>query len=770
MKKHLSILNILFIVAMLTGLFACNSSKYLTDGEVLYTGADVKIKSSGKTPPGKEIKAELNDLLRPTPNSKLLGIRFKLWVYNAVGPTKKQKGIKHWLRTKVGEPPVLASPSAMAKNRAVLQNRLENRGYFHDTVTLDTSIKDKKLKATYTALVGDQYKIRNVKYAGDSTDIGLLMQRMAKRSLLKPGDAYDLDVIKAERTRIDAHFKQKGFYYFAPDFIIATVDSTIGDHKIDITVSVKKSTPPKAKDVYHINDIIVFADYSLNTDTSLIQKGTQKYDGYTIVDPANKFKPAIFSRALVFKKGAIYNRDDHNLALNRLITLGTFRYVKARFEEVPPQPADTGRSHLLNTYYYLSPTKKKSIRLETSAYTKTNSANGSEITLSWRNKNLLRGAELFTVSAYGGFEIQVVKGAPNINIFRYGADVSIAVPRIIAPINFKTNSGYMPKTTAELGYELYSRSDQYTLNSFKANYGYVFKESVTKEHQLNIIALSFVEPTNISDSFQKHVLDSNIIIARSIEKQLIIGATYNYNYNSQVKANKKRNNFYFNGNLDVSGNIIGLLSGANVANGNEKKILGVPYSQYVRGEVDFRHYLSFGKYTVLASRFTGGVGYAYGNSLSMPYVKAFFAGGTNDIRAFASRSLGPGAYYAGNPKSVGYVGDQPGDMKLEANTELRVKLFSVIRGAIFFDAGNTWLIRDDPERPGAKFSNQFLSQMAIGTGAGLRFDFGVFVVRIDAGVPLRYPTTNEGFKWAGGKDYFSDIYNYTFNIAIGYPF
>jgi outer membrane protein assembly factor BamA len=215
-------------------------------------------------------------------------------------------------------------------------------------------------------------------------------------------------------------------------------------------------------------------------------------------------------------------------------------------------------------------------------------------------------------------------------------------------------------------------------------------------------------------------------LARSIEKQFIIGTIYNYNYNSQSIANRKKNNFYFNGNLDVSGNLMGLLSGADANNGNQKSFLGTPFSQYIRGEVDFRHYLKLGKYNVLASRFFAGAGYAYGNSLTMPFVKEFFSGGASSIRAFRARTLGPGTYYAGNPKDID-IADQPGDIRFETNAELRAKLVSLLYGAIFVDAGNIWLFKEDTTRPGGKFTGNFLSQFAVGTGIGLRIDVKFFV-------------------------------------------
>jgi outer membrane protein assembly factor BamA len=275
-----------------------------------------------------------------------------------------------------------------------------------------------------------------------------------------------------------------------------------------------------------------------------------------------------------------------------------------------------------------------------------------------------------------------------------------------------------------------------------------------------------VQPANITPFFQKN-LDTNVVLRRNIEKQFIIGSIYNYNYNSLAEPNFKRNNFYFNGNLDLSGNIFGLVSGANASNGNLKGFFGTPFSQYVRAEVDFRHYYKLRKQSSFNTRFLAGIGYAYGNSEYMPYIKEFFAGGTSDIRAFRSRSLGPGSFYQPAIDTSGFYIDQPGDVKLEMNLEYRAKLFSIVRWAAFADLGNVWTLKNDTSRPGSQFSGKFLDQIAVGVGLGLRFDVNILVLRLDVAFPIRKPWVTEGSKWDLGSINFADA---VYNLAIGYPF
>jgi len=744
---------------------SCDNTKHLGANQYLFIGSSEKIKSTEKISAGdrKDLEEQMHTLVRPKPNTSILGIRFKLTVFNMFKEPKKKKGLIYWLKYKVGEPPVIASYSALEKNRQVIQNHLDNKGYFRDSTLIDTSVKHKKLKVTYTALVGAQYKIDTVAYPNDSSVLAKTIQATALKKnevLLKPKDAYDLDMIKNERIRVDANLKEHGFFYFGPDYMLANVDSTVGNHKVDINMGIKPETPPYARLPYYIKDVYVFTDYSINSDTSLI--GAKNFHGYTIIDPFNKFNPKVFSRTLVFKPGDVYNRTDHNLSLNRLITLGVYKFVKVRFE-----PGDSLQT--LDAYYYLTPTNKKSIRFEVSALQRSNNATGTEFTINWRNRNLLRGAELLTIAANAGIEKQISSGI-NVSTLTAGVEADLYVPRILAPFNLNTSSAYVPQTKFSAGYQLYNRTTEYLLTSITGSYGYIWKNAVTNEQQLTPININYVQPTNITDSFQ-NAIKQNIALGRSIEKQFILGSIYNYNYNSLAKPNIRTNNFYFNGNVDVSGNVLGLITGGNANKGKQKEIFRTPFTQYLRFEADFRHYLRLGnQFRSFNTRIDAGVGYAYGNSYNMPYIKEFFAGGVSDLRGFKARMVGPGTYHDINPNDT-FVIDQPGDVKLLGMFEYRAKLFSIVRYALFTDVGNVWTLKEDTLRPGSKFTSNFLSQLAVDAGVGLRFDINILVLRLDVAFPLRLPYTPLTGKYTvnfGSSQWRKD--NLIFNLAIGYPF
>jgi len=757
-----------YLILMLLFVYGCSNTKYLSEGELLYTGGKVTVEDSLiKRKERKALEKELKGLLRPKPNSKILGLRPKLLIYNVAGEPKKEKGFRHWLRTKVGEPPVLFSQVDLQYNADVLQNYSENRGYFKTRTASDSTRRGKRASAEFVVKPGKQYKIREVIFPMDSSALGKAIARtMKRRSLLKTGDGYDLDIIKAERERIDTRLKEKGFYYFGPDYLLIKVDSTVGKYQVDLRMKIKDETPPQAKRVYTINDIIIYPNFSIKTDTVRYKPADViHHNDFTIIDSAKTFNPRIFDRNLLFKKGDIYNRTDHNLSLNRLVNMGTFKFVKNEFKV--SDTLDTA----LDAYYYLTPLPKKSIRAEIIG--KTNSANytGTELNINWSNRNAFKGAELLTISAFGGLEVQVSGQNQGFDVYRVGSEVNLIWPRFITPFKVDIPGGFVPRTKATIGYEYQNRAKLYSLNTFKGSFGYLWKESIRKEHQLNVTEITYVSPTNVTQLYRDQIVE-NPALEKVIEKQLIFGPNYSYTYTNTMRKRKK-NTLYYNGKIDLAGNVAGLLSGANVKKGDTTQVFGVPFSQFVKFENDFRHYLKLGDNSQLASRIIVGAGFAYGNSTEMPFIKQFFIGGTNSIRAFRARSIGPGTFHE-DVDANSFLPDQSGDVKLEINTEYRTKLFSIVKGAAFVDAGNIWLLHKDENKPGAELTGKFMDQLAVGTGVGLRFDLSFLVLRTDLAFPLRKPYLPEGERWVIDQINFGNgpwrSENLVFNLAIGYPF
>jgi outer membrane protein assembly factor BamA len=754
--------------------FSCSNTKYLKEGEMLYTGAEVKIENDSLSKKSKKaLKSELEDNLTPKPNSSFLGLRPKLFFYNIAKEPKKEKGFNYWLKYKIGEKPVLLSDVDREFNKDIIVNYSENKGYFNAKATYDTVSKNKKAQVIYTLRPGNQYLINKVKFQNDSIPVTEEIVKVSDKTLLKEGNPFDLGVIKSERERIDNQLKQKGFYYFHPDNLIIQADSTVTkNHKVELNVKLKENTPDLAKQQFTIDKVIVFPNYNIRDvkdgkyNIPMDSDSLAKYahDDIYVIDPEQKFKPKIFDRALYFKKGDLYNRADHNLTLNRLINLGVFKFVKNEFV------ISDSLNHKFDTYYLLTPRQIQSLRLE--ALGRTNSANyaGSELNLNWTHRNLFRGAEQFKASVYGAFDVQIGGPKDAKNLFRAGANAQLSIPRIVAPFRFNSSSAFVPRTNISIGYEFQNRTEYYTLNTFSGSFGYLWKENVRKEHDLKIIDITYVTPANVTPLYDSISAKSQAL-QRVVQKQLIFGPTYSYTYTNTMLP--KKNTIYYKGTLDLAGNLTGLFSGANVKDGKQKSIFGVPFSQYAKMEHDFRFYHKLGDKSSFASRFIGGIAYPYGNSDNIPFSKQFFSGGSNSIRAFRARTLGPGSF---DPRTIkqGYYFDQSGDIKLELNAEYRANIYKFLNVAFFADAGNIWLVNDDIQRPGAKFSNDFLSEIAVGAGFGLRLDFSILILRLDLAMPFRVPYYEKGDRWTFDKINFGNSSwrrdNLILNIAIGYPF
>ncbi|SDQ79606.1 Outer membrane protein assembly factor BamA [Chryseobacterium soldanellicola] len=775
MKKKIHIYcKYLFASGFAAVTLSCSNTKYLKEGQMLYTGGEVKIENDTISKKEKnELQAALEENLVPKPNSTILGLRPKLYFYNIAKEPKKEKGFNYWLKYKVGEKPVLLGDVDREFNKDIIENYSENKGYFNAKATYDTVSKNKKARVIYTLRPGARYLISNVKFQKDSTLVNKEIQTLTDKTLLKPGKPFDLDVIKSERSRIDNALKERGFYYFSPDNILVQADSTVSKtHKVELNVKLKEDTPDLATEQFSIDNVIVFPNYNIQDvkrgkySVPMNRDSLAKYaygDIY-VIDPQHKFKPKIFDRALYFKKGDLYNRSNHNLTLNRLISLGVFKFVKNEFI------VSDSLQHKFDAYYLLTPRQIQSLRLE--ALGRTNSANyaGSELNLNWTHRNFFRGAEQFKAAVYGAFDVQMGGQENAKNIFRAGANVQLSIPRIVAPFRFNSSSAFVPRTNITLGYELLNRTEFYKLNNFNASFGYVWKENARKEHDLKVIDITLVSPANVTKLYDSISRNSNAM-QRVVAKQLIFGPTYTYTYTNTMLP--KTNTIYYKGTLDLAGNITGLVTGANVKKDKQKEIFGIPFSQYAKIENDFRFYHKFTEKSSFATRFIGGIAYPYGNSEFVPFSKQFFSGGSNSIRAFRARTLGPGSF---DPRTIpkGTLLDQSGDIKLELNAEYRANLYKFLNVAAFVDAGNIWLLHDDIDRPGAKFSKDFVSEIAVGAGVGLRLDFSILILRLDLAMPLRVPYYEKGDRWAfdridfGNPDWRKD--NLVLNIAIGYPF
>jgi hypothetical protein len=367
----------------------------------------------------------------------------------------------------------------------------------------------------------------------------------------------------------------------------------------------------------------------------------------------------------------------------------------------------------------------------------------------------------------------------------YGLETSLRLPEFVVPFLKSENfiKKYSPSTIVLASYD-YQSLPLYTRTVANVSFGYDWKAGFYQEHIVNPIQLSLVNVPSI-DSAYKARIESSSYLASSYKNVLIIGGNYSFIYNNQ-KIKNSRDYWFLRINAETAGNLIGLaelLAGGKKQAGGEKTLLGVPidtiktyrilgqpFAQYVKADIDLRYNYKFNDVSSIVYRGFFGIGIPYGNSKEMPFEKQYFGGGANGIRAWQVRTLGPGSYNPNPGDSAKVFLNETADIKLEANAEYRFKLFWILEGAVFVDAGNIWSYNNDPTRPGAQFTfKNFYKEIAVGTGTGFRFDFKFVIARVDVGMKLRDPLLPEGARWI----FLNGPYkrnDFTIVLGIGYPF
>ena len=746
---------------------SCSVQRFIPKGERIYKGASVHVKKNPETSTSvRSLKSTIKLAATPRANKFLFGQPYKVWWWYVIGEPKREKGFRAFLRNRLGEPPVFSSrvnPKATAENMEAL---LTNLGYFHSTVQGDTTNYSYFTKAVYNAQVEPQYTIKSVTWVNDSSRLMRVISRIQAQSLLKPGQPYRLSDITAERERIDLTLKNRGFYFFNPDYLMAYADSTIGNRQVDIIMNIKKTTPEDAKIAYRINNITVFPNYTLaSPELDTAKYGVEIYDGIRIRDSVKKFRSSLFARTITYRPGSLYNSRTQNSTLNRFISLGAFKFVKNRFAVT--QVNDT--ANRLNVYYYLTPAKKRSLQAEVDAFSKENNYLGSQVSINWKNRNQFGGAEQLSARAYGGFETSYADSLSRNNNYRLGAELQYKVPKYLVPFfTIRETNFYQPNTSISTGYEWYRKNLFYTKNLFKLQYESTWKTTFRKQYTLAPVSLSYLNATQVTDSFYKQVaLMPSLML--NVYSEAILGSYFSYTLTSPLRTLK--NKWYFNTSIDVSGNIAGLITGAK--NFREKTIFGTPFAQYVKADFDLHYTRRLPNKWDWANRIQVGVGYPYNNSKLLPFAKQYTIGGSSSLRGFRTRNVGPGTYRPTAADQLFYqiIG---GDFKLLGNTEIRVPFSPKISGAVFTDVGNIWTKDTILFGKAGQLSKDFLNELAVASGVGIRFDATVILLRVDVGIPLRKPYLPSGQRWVFNQINFGSgswrRENLMLNIALGLPF
>jgi outer membrane protein assembly factor BamA len=763
-------------------LMGCTATRFLKDDESFYTGGTVKINTQETTKEKKRLTNMLQSYILPKPNTVILGARPTVWFYYVAGTPKKKKGLRNLIKNKLGKPPVLLSDATPKKTTQMLELEVNNNGYFKSTVSYDVKTNKKASRVIYTVNLQAFYRLRQIDYTVLDSTKREFVDAIKTPSLLDKKTRFRLDELKNEKERIEEVAKNYGYYYFDSRYLLFDADSTVGNKMVDVKLTYLRNMPAQAKQVYNVKVVNVFPDYLLTNDSMRTKNDTIRIDGFNYIDSQHAFRPKIITDVINVRPDSIYRRINHEYTISRLMGLKTFKFVNLKFTK------NKTDSSSLDANIYLTPLLKKSVRLEVQAVSKSNNFVGPGVGITFTNRNTLRGAEMFQFKVNAAYEWQIggqQLGA--LNAIEFGAEASLFAPRFISPIRIQSSSSkYLPQTQFKISYDFQQRLDYFRLASLNVAYGYTWRETTLKTHELFPADISFIRSSQTSQAFDA-LLEKNPTLANSFQNQFIVGSRYSFTFNTQMREDimgkfeakeNRKSDVYFNATIDVAGNFLQLVQRISPQTETPYQLLGSPFSQFARINLDFRYYLPFNMKSKLVTRITVGTGYAYGNSRNLPYIKQFSVGGSNSIRAFPARSVGPGTYNVRRDSTLNsstFFIDQRGDIKIESNVEYRFDILKSLKGAFFIDAGNIWMWNEDPSRQGSRFDkNKFLTQLAVGGGAGLRYDFNFFVLRFDVAFPLRKPYLPEGDRWVFNQIDFGSTdwrkQNLILNIAIGYPF
>ena len=750
---------ILFLIYILSVLQGCGIDKFIPEGELLYTGSTLEITNDSLIENQRSMKSELKSTLRPEPNKKSLNRYFGLHSYYK-NQKEKPGFINKWIYKKIGEEPIYQSNVETIEIEQTLINRLENNGYFYSKAASNWQENEKKKTAfaTYTVIVNKPYKLATYQLDTIAETISDAIKKSVDTTKFSNGMRFDLSAMKSERERIDGELKNNGFYNFNSEFLIFEADTNQYENRqFDLFLKLKKEVPKKALIPYKISKINVYSNYDIQRDS--LRKDTLRYHNKNFIEVENFFKPEKLDPFIQLEEGQLYNSETSRNTARRISSIGVYKFVNIQYEEKPLHETDS--IGFLEANIFLSPLTKMAIRAELQAVTKSNSFAGPALELTYSNRNFFNGGETLNLSTNVAYEVQFGGNQPKQSNTSVGFKSELIFPRVIFPYSFGDNffKYSVPKTKTSLTIDFLDRTDYFTILSGQGQFGYIWNENKFTTHEINPISVNYTNLLKTSDEFDQ-ILEDNPFYKKSFDQQFIAGLNYSFTYNGMLD-NQNKHQFYVNTTYDMAGNILSLF-GKNQGE-DPSTILGLEYAQYVKADMDFRYHFNFGKDQKIATRLFGGYGYAYGNSDVLPYVKQYYSGGPNGVRAFHIRSLGPGTYTNPDNGDDTYI-DQTGNIRLEANLEYRFPIFSYLKGALFVDAGNVWLSEESVDLPGGKFTSDFYKQLGIGAGIGARVDVQGFVIRFDWAAPINDPSLPEGERFDVRID------ETIFNFAIGYPF
>lgn len=753
-------------------LAACSTTKRLGPDQTLYTGVNkFKIVPTDNEKVPGEIASQLKAAINVKPNNPMPFLSpyvrtpfpIGLWVYNNWNDSAK--GLKGAIYRWLAKDPVLVSDVRPELRTKMMEQLLDNNGYFGSTATYELEYdkkNPKKARINYTVDLSTPYPIDSVIYLNGGTHLTNFIDSLARKNkYLQPGSIFAVDSLADVRISIANSLRNRGYYYFQPDFLEFLADSLMNPGHIAIRLSMAANVPKIAMLRYKVGDITTVVERRSDRNPGTPDTLRTSRGNLIVMRPAHLRKNLIPS-CITFRKGRVFSVRNMDATQSRLSRLGIFSNV-----QVQAVPADTSAQNpVLDVYITCKFDRPMEASIEMNASSKSNSYIGPGLILGLTNHNIFGGAEKLSVQLNADYEWQTGSGHSSVfNSYEFGITGSLAFPRLLAPKFIRRTNRDINWTTITLNASLLNRPHYFKMAQFNAGIQYEWRATRNVINQFTPFKLTYTKLMKTTPEFDS-IMAANPAVALSFQSQFIPQMSYTYTLDKFLER-ERINGFNFTATVTEAGNIfsgIWALCGAK----GEKKLFGTPFSQFVKGQAQlvYSRRLIRGTDQWLVSRVLIGAAHAYGNSSQVPYSEQFYIGGANSIRAFTVRSIGPGSYRAPADQVNGYF-DQTGTFKIELNSEYRFPIVSILHGAVFVDCGNIWLLKNDPNRPGGELKGKtFLRDLALGTGVGLRVDVGVIVIRGDLGYGLHTPyITPSGH-------YFNVPFKkaFAFHLAIGYPF
>ena len=747
---------------------SCSVSKFIPEGEYLLD--DVKVVSDDKA-----VKpSDISGYNRQNPNSSWFSlVKVPMHIYSLSG-TDTTRWINRFIQ-KLGDKPVIFDEEAAERSREDMQSALHNMGYMQADVRLRKETRKKKLRLKYLVHPGPAYRISHWDYDIQDDSVRRYMAGYASQ-LMHEGMRFDVNTLDQERQQMTNHLQDRGFYRFNKEYVTCTADTVRGTHLVDLTFHIAPydATSHTTHARYRIGEVNVVTDFDM---THAMRQDFARFDslhykGLNIFYRERPFlKPEVLSQNIAITPDSFYSDSRLQHTRSSLGRLHAIKYTDIRFQE------DAADSTRLDCHVLLSRNKVNSFSAELEG---TNSAGdlGAAASLSYQNRNLFNGSELFTFKVRGAYEaVTGLQGYSNENYVEYGVEASINFPRFLFPF-ISAEVRQRTQATSEIGIQFNSQErPEFGRRAASVTWGYRWTYKRKWQHRVDVLDLNYVYMPWISSTFREEYLDnpenSNSILRYNYENLLIMKAGYGFTYHSDGRESRtaSNNSYSIRFNIESSGNLLYAFSHMLNATRNEDHqytVANIAYAQYIKTDIDFTKSFRIDHRNSIVFHVGMGVAYPYGNSRILPFEKRYFSGGANSVRGWSVRRLGPGSF-AGNDRNIDFI-NQSGDIKLDLNLEYRTKLFWKLNGAFFVDAGNIWTIRDYEEQPGGAFRfDNFYKQIAVSYGLGLRFDFDYFILRFDAGMKAVNPA------YRNSKEHYPLIHpdfgrDFAFHFAVGYPF